>query len=151
MPKWLQVLCEGQWQLPKLLCVMPSSLRATFLWEINKHSFRLMITTGNFNLSIQLFLFCFFPNSTLESFCVWLVVGFLGFFYYFILFYYYWCLSLTPGDSDLIGTEWGSGIWNCKNTLGDSNMQPGLKFTDLGKITLYPLNFNSHFKNFTSE
>lgn len=150
MPKWLQVLCEGQWQLPKLLCVMPSSLRATFLWEINKHSFRLMITTGNFNLSIQIFFSFVFPPIALWRVFVfgWLLVFWV---FFIILFYYYWCLSLTPGDSDLIGTEWGSGIWNCKNTPGDSNMQPGLKFTDLGKISLYPLNLNSHFKNFTSE
>lgn len=49
-------------------CVMPSNLHATFLWEIHKHSFRLMITIENFILSIHLFLFYFFPNSALRVF-----------------------------------------------------------------------------------
>lgn len=49
-------------------CVMPPNPHATFLWEIHKHSFRLMITIDNFNLSIHLFLFHFFPNSALRVF-----------------------------------------------------------------------------------
>lgn len=49
-------------------CVMPPNSYATFLWEIHKHCFRLMITIENFNLSIYLFLFHFFPNRTLRVF-----------------------------------------------------------------------------------
>lgn len=108
-PKWLKVLCEGQWQLPKLLCVTPLNLHSTFPSEINKYSFRLVIIIRNCSLSIHLFLFHFFPSSTLRVFV---------------------CLILMPISDPwrfkCNCIEWGSGTWSFKNTSGDCKVQQSL-------------------------